>query len=200
MTVAAFGYKTQTATVTITAGRPPPRTSPWTALRRSVSAAPSTDGSGHGWPLYAKVSVEGGQRVRLHHAEQRPLLPELPSGDAYSLKVESQYPGYQTVSQPITVGDGNATKNIAVPVDGTTCTAPGYKFGSDGVYETSTPVPCPRAGPSSTTRATARSGSSTTRATGATCPVATASSRSSTVTGTAPAARRTRRWSARSWT
>ncbi|MEU4195774.1 S8 family serine peptidase [Kribbella sp. NPDC026611] len=138
LTVASFGYQTQTATVTVTTGQSTTKnfalaSSPQVSVGGTVS-----DGSGHGWPLYAKVSVEGPGGVFDYTTPSNGRYSlKVPAGAAYSLKVESQYPGYQTLSQPITVGSGNLTKNISVPVLADSCTtAPGYKYGSDGVYET----------------------------------------------------------------
>ncbi|WP_460664915.1 S8 family serine peptidase [Kribbella swartbergensis] len=138
LTVASFGYKTQTDTATITTGTT-------TTKNYALESAPQvsvggtvTDGSGHGWPLYAKVSVEGPGGVFDYTTPSNGRFSlKVPSNASYSLKIESQYPGYQTVSQPITVGAGNLTKNVAVPVRTDACTtAPGYTWGSDGVFET----------------------------------------------------------------
>jgi subtilisin family serine protease len=138
LAVAAFGYKSQTGTATIT-------TNATTTTNFALESAPTvnvggtiTDGSGHGWPLYAKVSVEGPGGVFDYTTPTNGRYSlKVPSSAAYSLKIESLIPGYQAVSQPITVGTGNATKNVAVPVlTGACTTAPGYKYGSDGVYET----------------------------------------------------------------
>ncbi|MEU8225744.1 S8 family serine peptidase [Kribbella sp. NPDC048915] len=138
LTVASFGYKTQTATVTITTGDTTTKSFALESTPQVSVGGTVTDGSGHGWPLYAKVSVEGPGGVFDYTTPSNGRYSlKVPSGAAYTLKVEAKYPGYQTVSQPITVGSGNLTKNIAVPADATSCTtAPGYKWGSDGVYET----------------------------------------------------------------
>jgi subtilisin family serine protease len=138
LSVTAFGYKSQTATATITANTT-------TTKDFSLEAAPTvnvggtiSDGSGHGWPLYAKVSVEGPGGVFDYTTPTNGRYSfQVPSSTTYTLKVEAQYPGYESVSLPITVGAGNLTKNVAVPVRADSCTtAPGYKYGSDGVYET----------------------------------------------------------------
>jgi subtilisin family serine protease len=138
LSVAAFGYKGQTGTATITANTT-------TTKNFTLESAPTvnvggtiSDGSGHGWPLYAKVSVEGPGGVFDYTTPTNGRYSlKVPSSAAYSLKIESLIPGYQSVSQPITVGTGNLTKNVAVPVRTDACTtAPGYKYGSDGVYET----------------------------------------------------------------
>ncbi|MEV0286075.1 S8 family serine peptidase [Kribbella sp. NPDC050820] len=137
LTVASFGYVTQTDTATITTGAT-------TTKNYALASAPQvnvggtiSDGSGHGWPLYAKVSVEGPGGVFDYTTPTNGRFSlQVPSSAAYTLKVVAQYPGYQTVSEPITVGTGNLTKNIAVPVRTDACsTAPGYRYGSDGVYE-----------------------------------------------------------------
>lgn len=138
LTVASFGYKTQTATATVAVDTT-------TTKDFALESAPLvnvggsiTDGSGHGWPLYAKVTVEGPGGVFDYTTPTNGRFSlQVPSSASYSLKIESQYPGYETVSEPITVGTGNLTKNVAVPVRADACTtAPGYKWGSDGVYET----------------------------------------------------------------
>ncbi|WP_371403815.1 S8 family serine peptidase [Kribbella sp. NBC_00662] len=138
LTVASFGYKTQTTTATITTGQTTTKNFALESTPQVSVGGTVTDGSGHGWPLYAKVSVEGPGGVFDYTTPSNGRYSlKVPSGAAYSLKVESKYPGYQTVSQPITVGSGNLTKNISVPADANSCTtAPGYKWGSDGVYET----------------------------------------------------------------
>ena len=138
LAVAAFGYKGQTGTATIS-------TNTTTTKNFTLEAAPTvnvggtiTDGSDHGWPLYAKVSVEGPGGVFDYTTPTNGRYSlQVPSSSAYTLKIESLIPGYQAVSQPVTVGAGNLTKNVAVPVRTDACTtAPGYKYGSDGVYET----------------------------------------------------------------
>ncbi|HEY0472574.1 MAG TPA: S8 family serine peptidase, partial [Kribbella sp.] len=138
LAVAAFGYQSVTGTATITTGAT-------TTKNFALATAPTvdvggtiSDGSGHGWPLYAKVSIEGPGGVFDYTTPTNGRYSfKVPSSASYSVKVESLIPGYQTVSQPITVGTGNLTKNVDVPVRTDACTtAPGYKYGSDGVYET----------------------------------------------------------------
>jgi subtilisin family serine protease len=138
LAVAAFGYNGQTATATVTVNTTTTKDFTLTAAPTVNVGGTITDGSGHGWPLYAKVSVEGPGGVFDYTTPSNGRYSlKVPSGASYSLKVEAQYPGYQTVSEPITVGASNLTKNVAVPVRGDSClTAPGYKNGSDGVYET----------------------------------------------------------------
>jgi subtilisin family serine protease len=136
--VALFGYTAATRTATVTDGAT-------TTVDVALSPVPSvdvtgsvTDGSGHGWPLYAKVTVEGPSGVYDHTTPVNGRYAlRLPAGATYSLKVEPQYPGYQTVTKQVVVGTGNVVANVAVPVKADSCTAaPGYAYGSDGEYET----------------------------------------------------------------
>ncbi|MFI6262620.1 S8 family serine peptidase [Micromonospora sp. NPDC051006] len=136
--VAAFGYGGKTTPATITADATTTVNVALTAVPSVTVSGSVTDGSGHGWPLYAKVTVEGPSGVSDYTTPVNGRYSlKLPAGATYSLKVESQYPGYQTVTKEVVVGSGNKTLNVAVPVETTACTtAPGYTFGSDGEYET----------------------------------------------------------------
>ncbi len=135
--VTAFGYAARTLPATV-------RAAATTTLDVALTAVPSvtvsgsvTDGSGHGWPVYAKVSVEGLPVSDYTTPGNGRYSLTLPASATYKLKVEPQYPGYQTVTREVVVGAGNKTQNLAVTVDPAACTtAPGYGYGSDGVYET----------------------------------------------------------------
>ncbi|WP_344750977.1 S8 family serine peptidase [Micromonospora olivasterospora] len=138
VTVSAFGYGTKTVSATVTKDTT-------TTVNVALAAVPSvtvsgtvTDGSGHGWPLYAKVSVEGPSGVSDYTTPANGHYSfSLPAEATYTLKIESQYPGYETVTKEVVVGSGNVTQNVSVPVAANSCTtAPGYRYGSDGVYET----------------------------------------------------------------
>ncbi|TDC63526.1 peptidase S8 [Micromonospora sp. KC207] len=135
--VSAFGYGGRTLPATV-------RAAATTTLDVALTAVPSvtvsgsvTDGSGHGWPLYAKVSVEGLAVSDYTTPGNGRYSLTLPASATYKLRVEPQYPGYQKVTRDIVVGSGNTTHNVAVAVDAAGCAiAPGYAYGSDGVYET----------------------------------------------------------------
>jgi subtilisin family serine protease len=124
----AFGYAEQTVTATITADQTTTQDFALEGLPTVTVGGTVTDGSGHGWPLYAKVSVAGpgGASTYTNPADGRYSF-ELPAGSTYTLTIEPQYDGYQTVTEDVEVGSGNVTRNVAVPVD-PSCTAPGYEF------------------------------------------------------------------------
>lgn len=133
--VEAFGYLGDSAVVNVA---PEETTTQDFALQPSAAATVSgtvTDGSGQGWPLYAAVRVEGSPVLTYTDPETGAFSLSVPSGTTYTLVIESQYPGYETVSEEITVS-GDTTVDVAVPVDAYACTAPGYGFVVDGVTET----------------------------------------------------------------
>lgn len=143
--VSAFGYQSRTVPATITKDTTTTANIALTAMPSVTVSGTVTDGSGHGWPLYAKVSVEGPSGVSDYTTPTNGEYSfTLPAGATYSVKVEPQYPGYRTVTKAVVVGSTNVTYDVAVPVADNGCTtAPGYRYGSDGVYETfdSTTVP-----------------------------------------------------------
>ncbi|MFE3263675.1 carboxypeptidase regulatory-like domain-containing protein [Streptomyces sp. NPDC059215] len=88
-----------------------------------------TDGSGHGWPLYAKITVDGvpGGDVWTDPSTGEYAV-KLPQGHTYSLNVAPAYPGYQPAGASVPVGDSDTVKDIKVPVDLWAGTAPGYEY------------------------------------------------------------------------
>ena len=136
--VSAYGYAAKTVAATVTIGAT-------TTVNVALAAVPTvtlsgavTDGSGHGWPLYAKVSVAGAGGVSDYTspANGRYSL-KVPTGATYKITVTSQYPGYPAVTKDVVVGSKNVTVNVPVPVSTSDCTAaPGYVFASDGEYQT----------------------------------------------------------------
>jgi hypothetical protein len=129
VTFSAFGYATQTISgVQITDGGT-------TTQNAALSPSPSvnvtgtvTDGSGQGWPLYARIEINGrpGGPIFTNPATGAYSV-SLPENATYSLKVTADIPGYQVVNDTIAVGASDLTHNIAIPVL-PTCTAPGYQF------------------------------------------------------------------------
>jgi subtilisin family serine protease len=133
--VEAFGYLGDSATVQVVAEETVTQNF---ALQASAAATVSgtvTDGSGQGWPLYAAVRAEGSPVLTYTDPETGAFDLELPSGTTYTLVIEPQYPGYETVNEEVTVS-GDTTVDVAVPVDALACNAPGYGFSVDGVTET----------------------------------------------------------------
>jgi N-acetylneuraminic acid mutarotase len=140
VTAEAFGYKTATASgVTISTGDT-------TTQNFSLKSVPShtvsgivTDGSGHRWPLYASISVTGYPGGAVYTDPYTGAYSiNLPDDNTYSVTVTPQYPGYNTATASVKVGDANKTQNFKVTVDATTCSAPGYAYKYNGSTETFT--------------------------------------------------------------
>ncbi|WP_238154378.1 S8 family serine peptidase [Ornithinimicrobium sufpigmenti] len=135
VTVSAFGYETHTQTVTIEAEE---TTTVNVALETADAATIDgviTDGSGYGFPLYARIAVDGTPEATYSDPETGAYSLNIPSGSTYTLSVQVQYPGYTTPSREVTVS-GDATENFAVEVDAITCNAPGYHVTTEGLWET----------------------------------------------------------------
>jgi len=136
--VTLFGYESKTLTATVTANTT-------TTLNVALTPAPKvtvsgvvSDGSGHGWPLYTKVSVAGpsGAADYTNPTNGRYSLT-VPANTTYTLTYVTQYPGYQTITKEVVVGTRNVVNNVAVPAANDSCqTAPGYEYGREGEYET----------------------------------------------------------------
>jgi N-acetylneuraminic acid mutarotase len=94
-----------------------------------------TDGSGHNWPLYAKISVADTPGAPVYsdpftgHYELN-----LPSGSTYAVTVTPVYPGYKPTTVSVPIASADVVKNIAIEVDAS-CTAPGYTTHYAGAVE-----------------------------------------------------------------
>jgi carboxypeptidase family protein/Kelch motif protein len=128
VTYSDFGYATDTESgVQITDGT---TTTKNVALQPSPSVTLSgnvTDGSGHGWPLYARIDVAGDPAspfftdpITGHYSIQ------LPANATYDVTFTSKVQGYQPDEQSIVVGGSDTTQNVQLSVS-PDCSAPGYQ-------------------------------------------------------------------------
>jgi Carboxypeptidase regulatory-like domain/Kelch motif len=85
-----------------------------------------TDGSGHGWPVYAKVTLAGTTDVAYTSPFTGRYTLKIPSGGTYTVQASPVYAGYQQAQQAVTAGTGNLTASLAVKANPITCTAAGY--------------------------------------------------------------------------
>jgi N-acetylneuraminic acid mutarotase len=129
VTAAGYGYQSSTVPgVSVADGSKITENFPLTALPHSTVSGTVTDSSGHGWPLYAKITADGvpGGPVFTDPATGHYSL-NLPQGQTYQLHVTPVYDGYQSAAAGVTLGTTDQTVNIGVPVDTTACDAPGYQ-------------------------------------------------------------------------
>jgi N-acetylneuraminic acid mutarotase len=137
VTAAAYGYASKTTSgVTVTDGATTTVDFALSAVPKVTVSGTVKDGSGHGWPLYAKISVPGvpGGPVYTDPATGHYQL-QLASSASYTLHVTANYPGYQPTDVPIAVGTTDIVKDILVTVDAQSCTAPGYAQHIHGLSE-----------------------------------------------------------------
>ncbi|WP_460889615.1 S8 family serine peptidase [Promicromonospora xylanilytica] len=138
LSASAFGFLDVTAQADVVE-------SETTTLDLTLEAAPTTtvsgtvtDGSGHGWPLDAKVSVQGAPSSVVAWTD--PFTGEysfeLPQSATHTLVVQPSVTGYGTATQAVEVGTEPASADFAASVLAQ-CTAPGYALtgAGDGVEE-----------------------------------------------------------------
>ncbi|WP_052397625.1 carboxypeptidase regulatory-like domain-containing protein [Streptomyces sp. NRRL F-5123] len=137
LTVSKFGYRTQTFPgVTLADGQVLTEDAALAARPMVKVSGTVKDGSGHGWPLYATVQVEGEASSAVHtDPATGSYALSVPEDGTYALRTTSAYPGYSSPTAEVTVADTGATRNFAVPVDGATCSAAGYAYAYDGTTQ-----------------------------------------------------------------
>ena len=140
VTASAFGYLSETASATITQGTTTDLDFALASVPNVTVSGTITDGSGHAWALYAKVTVAGTPAADYSDPFTGAYSLTLPAGATYTITTEVQYPGYQTLTETIDVGDGDLVHDIAVPVHPFACRdAPGYAFEAEIAMITSDP-------------------------------------------------------------
>ncbi|MEV4264434.1 carboxypeptidase regulatory-like domain-containing protein [Kribbella sp. NPDC049584] len=126
-----FGYADATFDeITVSAGATLSRNFALTAVARRTVSGTVTDGSGQGWPMYAKISIDGYPDGAVHTDPFTGRYSvELPVGRTYKLRVQAaDLPGYQTADSSVAVGNGKGAlvRDVALGVDESSCTAAGY--------------------------------------------------------------------------
>ncbi|MGH3509944.1 MAG: carboxypeptidase regulatory-like domain-containing protein [Nocardioidaceae bacterium] len=135
VTASMFGYVSKTISGVVIA------TDQTVTENFALAAAPShtvsgtvTDDSGHGWPIYAKITIDGYPNGAVFtNPYTGHYSVSLPSGSTYAMHVAPvDMPGYLTSDESVTLGNANQTVNVGLKVDQTTCTAPGYSYHYNG--------------------------------------------------------------------
>ncbi|GAA1138857.1 hypothetical protein GCM10009583_05630 [Ornithinicoccus hortensis] len=137
--VSAFGYGDDSATATVVAEETTTQDFALEPAEAGTISGTVTDASGHGWPLYAAISIEGTPVQAFSDPETGEYTVEVPAGTTYTLKATAQYPGYTVGSEEVEVtpdAAANATVDFGLTVDSESCTAPGYQHVTEGVSET----------------------------------------------------------------
>ena len=132
----AFGYGDQTVNVTITKDQTTTQNFPLESTPRVNVSGVVTDGGGHGWPLYTRITIKGVPGAWYTDPADGSYSISLPSGATYQFTYTSQYAGYLAKTEDVQVGSGDTSHDVSLDIDNTACNAPGYDFASDGVSET----------------------------------------------------------------
>jgi N-acetylneuraminic acid mutarotase len=137
LTVTAYGYDTYRASgIGIADGAELTRDVSLTAMPSQTITGKVTDGSGHHWPLYAKITADGvpGDGVWTDPATGKYTL-RLPDGADYTLRVAVAYPGYEPATAKVSLDGTAVKKNLAVPADMWAADAAGYELKLTGDTE-----------------------------------------------------------------
>ena len=132
-----FGYGDETVDhVTIAAGAATSKNFTLAALASRTVTGTVSDGSGQGWPVYAKIAIDGDPNGAVHTDPfTGRYLVDLPVGTTYKLHVEAvDMPGYTPVDSTVAVGNGRGSvvHDVALSVARSTCTAAGYAYSYHG--------------------------------------------------------------------
>ncbi|MGW3245509.1 carboxypeptidase regulatory-like domain-containing protein [Streptomyces sp. NPDC001070] len=88
-----------------------------------------TDGSGHGWPLYAKITIDGYPNGPVYTDPKTGAYSvDLPEQADYTMHLTPVYPGYSSSDSTIRIGTGDVQHNVSVAADLEQCTAPGFAY------------------------------------------------------------------------
>jgi N-acetylneuraminic acid mutarotase len=128
VSAAAYGYATGSATVTVVDGGTTGQDFALVAAGSVTLSGKVTDASGHGWPLYARLDIAGrpGGPIFTNPATGQYSV-QISSSATYAVTVTALLPGYQPVTELVTIGGTNLAHNFALPIDAS-CTAPGYRL------------------------------------------------------------------------
>ncbi|MFI6623217.1 carboxypeptidase regulatory-like domain-containing protein [Streptomyces sp. NPDC050528] len=87
------------------------------------------DGSGHGWPLYSKITIDGYPNGALYTDPYTGKYSvDLPEKTTYAVHVAPVYPGYLSTDLSVPVGTADVRADVAPDVDLTACVAPGHAY------------------------------------------------------------------------
>jgi Carboxypeptidase regulatory-like domain len=134
ITITEYGYQPRTvAGVAVTAGTTKTENLTLIPKPRANVAGTITDGSGHGWPLYAKITSSDGTVAFSDPATGRYSLSLIQNAD-YTLHIAAIAPGYTAVNKKVSVKAAGIALNTALTVT-SACTAAGYKVTEKGTTQ-----------------------------------------------------------------
>ena len=138
LTFSKLGYVTQTLIgVSVVNGQVTTQNAALVASPPATVSGIVQDGSGHGWPLYARIDVAGAPSKTVYtDPATGQYTISLWAGGTYQLTATAVAPGYQATTAPATpAGDpATATVDFFLAIDSVACTAPGYSNSAGAFY------------------------------------------------------------------
>jgi N-acetylneuraminic acid mutarotase len=138
LTATKYGYADNAVTgVALTAGASVTEDFALTAKPSRTISGYVTDGSGHDWPMRAKITIDGYPDGAIYSDPYTGHYSvALPGGSAYTMHIASaDLPGYTGQDATVDLAGADVRRDIALKVDASTCTAPGYAYQQDGTTE-----------------------------------------------------------------
>ncbi|WP_157987529.1 S8 family serine peptidase [Jiangella endophytica] len=127
ITASAYGYVEDTAAATVVESEVTTVDVPLDPAPMTTVTGRVADGSGHGWPVHAEVTVAGVPQGSLFTDQiTGEYTVTLPAQAEYSVTVDPVYPGYPATLESVAVGDTAVRVDHIIAADMDACTAPGY--------------------------------------------------------------------------
>ncbi|MEU6324627.1 carboxypeptidase regulatory-like domain-containing protein [Streptomyces sp. NPDC047009] len=140
VTVAAFDYTGKpTDTIVVTADNTSTANMTLTKVPTVTVSGTVTDASGHGWPLYAAIKIDGTPYGTLYtNPVTGTYSVQLPENGSYTLHTTSNYPGYTARDTSVTTKTTSVVHNIGLTAELLSAhgSAPGYTEHASGNTET----------------------------------------------------------------
>ncbi|MER5514329.1 carboxypeptidase regulatory-like domain-containing protein [Streptomyces sp. NPDC002763] len=137
ITATDFGYRENTRSA-VSVAENQSTTADLTLVKvptRTVSGTVK-DGSGHGWPLYSKITIDGYPNGAVYTDPYTGKYSvELPEKATYDIHVAPVYPGYRSTDLSVPVGTADVRTDVAPDVDLTACVAPGHAYPGAADFE-----------------------------------------------------------------
>ncbi|MGW9031114.1 carboxypeptidase regulatory-like domain-containing protein [Streptomyces sp. NPDC055722] len=136
VSAALFAYGTGThGGVAVTADRTVTADVALTKAPHHTVTGKVTDRSGHGWPLYAKIAIDGYPRPVCTDPKTGEYSVDLPDGTDYAMHVTPVFPGYTPADLTVALGTSDEQRNVSLAADMKQCTAPGYAYPVQADFE-----------------------------------------------------------------
>ncbi|WP_328904113.1 carboxypeptidase regulatory-like domain-containing protein [Streptomyces sp. NBC_00441] len=137
LVASTFGYESRTATgIEVAVDKKVTSDFALTRIATRTVSGNVTDASGHGWPMRARITVDGHPDDAVYSDPYTGRYSlALPTGSTYTLHATAvDLAGYTTADVPVdlTKGTGTATAHIGLGIDEKTCYATGYGWAYDG--------------------------------------------------------------------